>query len=69
VATHAQGDDAYAATLFTYATQQVNYMLGDGGRSYVVGFGQQPPSTPFHKWCARCACVCMAPEAVPLLPC
>ena len=49
----AQGDDAYAATLHTYATSQVNYMLGDGGRSYVVGFGETPPSTPFHKWCAR----------------
>ena len=49
----AQGDEAYAATLHTYATAQINYMLGDGGRSYVVGFGETPPSTPFHKWCAR----------------
>ena len=45
-----QGDEAYAATLFTYATSQINYMLGDAGRSYVVGFGKEPPTTPFHKW-------------------
>ncbi|BDA42119.1 Endoglucanase B [Coccomyxa sp. Obi] len=45
-----QGDETYAATLFTYATQQINYMLGDAGRSFVVGFGKNPPSTPFHKW-------------------
>ncbi len=45
-----QGDEAYAAKLFTYATTQINYMLGDAGRSYVVGFGKDPPSTPFHKW-------------------
>lgn len=45
-----QGDETYAATLFTYATQQINYMLGDSGRSFVVGFGKNPPSTPFHKW-------------------
>jgi endoglucanase len=45
-----QGDEAFAATLFTYATQQINYMLGDAGRSFVVGFGKTPPSTPFHKW-------------------
>ena len=45
-----QGDEAYAAKLFTYATSQINYMLGDAGRSYVVGFGKDPPTTPFHKW-------------------
>ena len=45
-----QGEEAFAANLFTYATSQINYMLGDAGRSYVIGFGKQPPSTPFHKW-------------------
>ena len=45
-----QGDEAYAAKLFTYATSQINYMLGDGGQSYVIGFGKDSPTTPFHKW-------------------
>lgn len=45
-----QGDEAYAATLFTYAAQQINYALGDAGRSFVVGFGKNAPKTPFHKW-------------------
>ena len=38
--THMQGDEAFAAKLFTYATSQINYMLGDGGQSYVIGFGK-----------------------------
>ena len=46
-----QGNEAYAAMLFTYATSQINYMLGDGGQSYVIGFGNNSPTTPFHKWC------------------
>ena len=45
-----QGDKSYAAFLFTYGQQQVNYMLGDAGRSFVVGFGNNPPNMPFHKW-------------------
>lgn len=45
-----QGEEAFAAKLFTYATSQINYMLGDAGRSYVIGFGKNPPTTPFHKW-------------------
>lgn len=45
-----QGDKSQSAFLFTYAQQQVNYMLGDAGRSYVVGFGKDPPNMPFHKW-------------------
>jgi len=44
-----QGDKAYSAFLFTYGQQQINYMLGDAGRSYVVGFGKDPPNMPFHK--------------------
>ncbi|CAH1790308.1 unnamed protein product [Owenia fusiformis] len=31
-----------------FALSQVNYMLGDGGRSYVVGFGNNPPLRPHH---------------------
>ena len=32
-----------------FATKQINYMLGDGGRSYVCGFGNNPPQRPHHK--------------------
>ncbi|KAF0300354.1 Endoglucanase E-4 [Amphibalanus amphitrite] len=31
-----------------FAIQQLNYILGDGGRSYVVGFGKNPPVRPHH---------------------
>lgn len=37
--------DAY----YAFARQQINYMLGDTGRSYVVGFGQNPPTRPHHR--------------------
>ncbi|KAG8892594.1 hypothetical protein FRB99_002605 [Tulasnella sp. 403] len=33
----------------TYAAQQVNYALGDCGRSWVVGFGKDSPIRPYHK--------------------
>ena len=33
----------------TWAESQINYMLGDGGRSYVVGFGNNPPTQPHHR--------------------
>lgn len=45
-----QGDKPYAALLFTYGMQQINYMLGDAGRSFVVGFGMDSPPKAFHKW-------------------
>ncbi|XP_038057262.1 endoglucanase 4-like [Patiria miniata] len=32
-----------------FAKQQINYMLGDGGRSFVVGFGNNPPHSPHHR--------------------
>lgn len=32
-----------------FATKQINIILGDGGRSYVVGFGNNPPQRPHHK--------------------
>ncbi|KAI9000282.1 Six-hairpin glycosidase-like protein [Gaertneriomyces semiglobifer] len=35
--------------LETFATQQINYMLGDCGRSWVVGFGNKSPLLPYHK--------------------
>ena len=32
-----------------FAKNQINYMLGDGGRSYVVGFGNNSPTHPHHR--------------------
>ena len=37
--------DVYTA----YADQQIGYMLGDSGRSFVVGFGANYPLQPHHK--------------------
>ena len=34
---------------FNFAAGQINYMLGDSGRSYVVGFGNNPPKKPHHR--------------------
>jgi len=31
-----------------FAESQIHYMLGDAGRSYVVGFGVNPPQQPHH---------------------
>jgi len=31
-----------------FARQQIDYMLGDSGRSYVVGFGHDYPKQPHH---------------------
>lgn len=28
---------------------QIDYMLGDSGRSYVVGYGHNPPEKPHHR--------------------
>ncbi|XP_060590585.1 endoglucanase E-4-like [Ruditapes philippinarum] len=44
-----------------WAETQINYMLGDAGRSYVVGFGNNPPTHPHHRasscpmWPAPCS--------------
>jgi len=32
-----------------FAKQQIDYMLGSTGRSYVVGFGVNPPVKPHHR--------------------
>lgn len=32
-----------------FATKQIHYMLGDTGRSFVVGFGKTPPQRPHHR--------------------
>ena len=39
----------HAATYETFAKSQINYMLGDSGRSFVVGFGINPPQRPYHR--------------------
>lgn len=37
--------DKYVA----FVKQQVGYMLGDTGRSFVIGFGTNPPTRPHHR--------------------
>lgn len=32
-----------------FARSQINYILGDTGRSFIVGFGVDPPNRIFHK--------------------
>ncbi|XP_070574807.1 uncharacterized protein [Ptychodera flava] len=32
-----------------FARSQIHYMLGDAGRSFVVGFGENPPQRPHHS--------------------
>ncbi|XP_070534190.1 endoglucanase E-4-like [Ptychodera flava] len=32
-----------------FAVNQIHYMLGDSGRSYVVGYGLDPPTRPQHR--------------------
>ena len=32
-----------------FAMNQIHYALGDTGRSYVIGFGVNPPSRPHHR--------------------
>lgn len=39
----------HAATYENFAKSQINYMLGDSGRSFVVGFGINPPQRPYHR--------------------
>jgi len=41
------GVDANANKCF--AKNTIGYMLGDAGRSYVVGYGTNPPKRPHHK--------------------
>jgi len=35
---------------YNLGKSQINYMLGDSGRSYVVGFGNNPPTQPHHRY-------------------
>jgi len=34
---------------FAFAETQIHYALGDAGRSYVCGFGNNPPKRPHHR--------------------
>lgn len=43
-------DEGIHATEYrTWAKSQLHYALGDSGRSYVVGFGTNPPQRPHHR--------------------
>lgn len=33
----------------SFAKSQIDYILGDTGRSFVVGFGLNPPVSPHHR--------------------
>jgi len=33
----------------TWAKSQINYALGDTGKSFVVGFGTPAPQRPHHR--------------------
>ena len=39
------GDDSFRE----YALEQIEYMLGTTGRSFVCGFGTNPPQRPHHR--------------------
>jgi len=39
----------YESECDTFVKNQINYALGDGGRSYVVGMGDNPPCRPHHR--------------------
>eukprot|EP00884_Botryococcus_braunii_P022001 jgi/Botrbrau1/8485/Bobra.0237s0100.1 len=43
------GDPQAALPYSCWAMSQIRYMLGDGGRSYVVGYGRKPPQNPHHR--------------------
>ena len=32
-----------------FAKSQIDYILGDAGHSYVVGFGNNPPTHAYHR--------------------
>ena len=38
-----------ASQYWDFAESQCNYALGSSGRSYVVGFGENPPEHPHHR--------------------
>ena len=50
-----------AGSYFTYAQKQLNYLLGDTGRSYVVGFGRNSPKRPHHRQAILAFCHYLLP--------
>ncbi|KAI9478272.1 MAG: Six-hairpin glycosidase-like protein [Benjaminiella poitrasii] len=42
-------DKKESKAMVNFAIQQINYALGDYGYSWVVGFGENYPSKPYHK--------------------
>ena len=38
-----------SSSYWKFAESQINYALGDGGRSYEIGFGTNPPKNPHHR--------------------
>ncbi|NLP13870.1 MAG: endoglucanase [Clostridium sp.] len=49
-------DPAKASKYQEFAKNQIDYALGSAGRSFVVGFGENPPKNPHHRtahgsWC------------------
>ena len=45
-----------ASVYWDFAVSQANYALGSSGRSYVVGFGENPPTHPHHRTCQGSYC-------------
>lgn len=39
----------HASDYRQWAMCQIHYALGDTGRSFVVGFGVNPPTRPHHR--------------------
>lgn len=42
-------EGGYKARLMNYGAHQANYLLGDAGRSWIVGFGKDWPQYIHHK--------------------
>lgn len=50
LSTHPAGSDPRQAQKYEcWARSQIRYMIGDSGRSYVVGFGSTPPGSEHHR--------------------
>nr|XP_011421782.2 endoglucanase E-4 [Crassostrea gigas] len=45
----AADDGLHSTSYRTWAKSQINYALGDAGRSFVCGFGVNPPEQPHHR--------------------
>ena len=45
----AAGNSDLADQIMSYSLLQLNFVLGDGGRSWLVGFGKNAPQLAFQK--------------------